>query len=269
MSPIERVRRSWALLAIVLCGLWVLQAPLCGVAPRYRLVNLSTNTPKEVSSSGARAINGHGDIAGWYFVPGDDHAKPFVYTDGTGFIALDELNGFGEAINNSRQVAVAGYVPGTEGGSFAWRYTLGVGFESLGDLGVEGGAVPIGINNLGQVVGYSDSYFENRPWQDAFLYTDGIGMVNLGHLSNRYSTATAINDVGQITGHSGGYVFLFTEQTGMVAIAQGVGWAINNLGVVAGDVGGEAAIFENGTAPGSIRQRHNSQRHQRLQSGCW
>jgi probable HAF family extracellular repeat protein len=232
---------------------WLLGGRLTwGAEVRYLVVNLQANPAMQVRASGARSINSRGDVAGWYFLPGDDHAKPFAYEDGTGFVALEGLNGGAAGINSNGQVAVFGYVPGTESPT-AWRYTPGIGFESLGTLGEPGdiGDVPNGINNFGQVVGRSDTVHGTRPWQDAFLYTDGVGMVNLGSLGpDQYGTATAINDLGQITGHSGGYAFLYAQETGMISIGQGSGYAINNRGVVAGKVGWgppyEAVIFEDG-----------------------
>jgi probable HAF family extracellular repeat protein len=159
--------------------------------------------------------------------------------------------GYPHAINDSGQIAVLGHVVGMEGAT-AWRYTPGVGPESLGTLGQPGDIedVPNGINNRGQVVGRSD--VGSPPGQVAFLYTDAAGMVSLGSLStNSGATAYAINDVGQIAGISAGHAFLYTEETGMVAIGEGVGFAINNFGVVAGqgwdETSEEAAIFENGT----------------------
>jgi uncharacterized membrane protein len=70
----------------------------------------------------------------------------------------------------------------------------------------------------------------------------------LGSLGpERYATAQAINDSGQITGHSGGDVFLYSGETGMVSIGQGAGFAINSSGAVAGQAARVAALFENGT----------------------
>jgi uncharacterized membrane protein len=77
-------------------------------------------------------------------------------------------------------------------------------------------------------------------------------MATIGSLSsNQAAVAVGINDHGQITGTSGGrFVFVYSEKTGMVPIAEGHGFAINNHGTVAGRVGGpydyEAAIFANG-----------------------
>jgi probable HAF family extracellular repeat protein len=250
-STIKSLGRRFCSPLIMLISL-LAGTSLLGAEVRYRVVNLQAGAPMEVIGSGAGSINQHGVVAGAYHLPGEIAGRPFVYSDDGGFVPLEHDGGFfgyARAINDHDQVAVFGYVPGTEGPT-AWRYTPGIGLESLGTLGEEGdiGDVPNGINNLGQIVGRTDTMRDGQPWQDAFIYTDEMGMVNLGSLGpNRYATAWAINDAGQITGHSGGEVFLYTDKRGMVAIGQGAGFAINQFGIVAGEtLDSEAAIFENG-----------------------
>ena len=92
------------------------------------------------------------------------------------------------------------------------------------DLGTLGGSVtyPLGINNRGDVVGYS--YGDLFP-VSAFLWTEKTGMFDLGALE-RGATAAAVNDRGQVVGTSGAngprpglsgsHVFLWTKQDGMV-----------------------------------------------------
>lgn len=76
---------------------------------------------------------------------------------------------------------------------------LGLEIVDLGTLGGEA-SVAQGLNNLGQVVGWSNSTTGARR---AFLYSDGT-MTDLGTLpGGTTSRATAINNVGQITGESG------------------------------------------------------------------
>jgi probable HAF family extracellular repeat protein len=244
-----------ALVAVAMSSISIAGTAVSAAEVRYRVLNLQSTAPAEVLYSEGRGINRHGDVVGSYWLPGDIAGRPFVYRDGSGFVPfahVAEFFGWPQGINDKGQVAVYGFLAGTESPT-SWRYTPGVGYESLGTLGEEGDIrdVPADINMLGQVVGRSDTYFEGAPWQDAFLYTDGVGMVNLGHLPNRYSSGRGINDLGQITGSSGGYAFLYTKGTGMVSIGQGVGYDINNRGVVAGKVGWQppyqAAIYVGGT----------------------
>jgi probable HAF family extracellular repeat protein len=72
----------------------------------------------------------------------------------------------------------------------------------LTDLGTLGGAASSAkdINNLGEVVGWSDIAGGQRR---AFLYRDGM-LTNLGtHTGGSYSEATAISDNGHVVGISG------------------------------------------------------------------
>lgn len=240
---------SCAVVALALALLSIVSERVIAAETRYKVVDLEAGASAEVRFSGAHAINNRGDVAGWFFVANDDDPKPFVYKQDKGFVALNSLYGAALGINDHGQVLVFGYLPGTSGGTNAWRYTTELGYEPLGTLAGEGevGEVPNGINNLGQVVGRSD--IPERPRQVAFLYTDGFGMVSIGSLgTNRAATAWAINDAGQVTGHSGGDAFLYTAKTGMVSLGSGRGFAINQNGIVAGQVGSEASIYENGSS---------------------
>ncbi len=89
-----------------------------------------------------------------------------------------------------------------------------------------------GINDAGQVVGYSSGY--------AFLWDSTDGMIDLGALGGFESTAYGINDAGQVVGYSGSdYVsgFIWDSTNGMRYL-DGIGdnesWArdINNSGQV-------------------------------------
>jgi len=67
-----------------------------------------------------------------------------------------------------------------------------------------------GINDAGQVVGYSSGY--------AFLWDSTNGMIDLGTLGGSASTAYGINDAGQVVGYSGSdYVsgFIWDSINGM------------------------------------------------------
>ncbi len=68
------------------------------------------------------------------------------------------------------------------------------------DIGsLDGGATyATGINNLGKIVGNSQVGYYSHP----FMWEDG-NMKDLGSLGGRFGTATAINDSCQIVGQSG------------------------------------------------------------------
>jgi probable HAF family extracellular repeat protein len=72
--------------------------------------------------------------------------------------------------------------------------------EDLGVLPGNAESSATGINNPGQVVGYSSGPFGTR----AFLWTRSGGMQDLGTLSGgSFSRAFAINDPGDVVGTSG------------------------------------------------------------------
>jgi probable HAF family extracellular repeat protein len=73
----------------------------------------------------------------------------------------------------------------------------GKGLTDLGTLG-GGGSYATGINNAGQVAGYSDTAAGD---QHAFITgPNGVGMTDLGSLGGGYSQAFGINDAGQVVG---------------------------------------------------------------------
>lgn len=93
-------------------------------------------------------------------------------------------------------VAAAGMV--ASGPQVARAATYPYTAENLGALSGEADAIPFAINAGGQVVGWSGLY-------RAFLFTDGIGMVELFGPGGRPSaTARGINDAGIVVGESWG-----------------------------------------------------------------
>lgn len=116
---------------------------------------------------------------------------------------------------------------------------------SILDLGSLGGrAWAYDLNNTGQVVG--SSYLDASDTDNAFVFTPGVGMKNLGTLGGTVSRANGINDSGQVVGFSqttnnaarrafvsnpGGGM---TELGGNLFLSDSFASAINSRGEIAG-----------------------------------
>jgi probable HAF family extracellular repeat protein len=165
------------------------------------------------SRSDGRAINDHGHVTGWamtdYVAPDfmrQEHA--FLYDGAMHDLGtLGGTDSYGHDINNSGQVTgVSHHTTGSfESRAFLWTPTTpNSASGAMHDLGTLGGesSIAYGINDNGQVTGMSD--IANAA-QHAFLYTSGIGMVDLNSLINPLSgwelvQGLAINDAAQIAG---------------------------------------------------------------------
>jgi probable HAF family extracellular repeat protein len=161
------------------------------------------------SSSRASDINDNSQVVGTSSTSdGTSHA--FLWNSSTGMTDLGTLpnknSSSASAINN------AGQVVGNSGSTFNGRRAfLWSSSTGMVDLGLPPGRYPASdsdsssandINDLGQVVGSSDSTFNGRR---AFLWSSDTGMVELNTLIDpgiRLDTATAINNKGQIVANS-------------------------------------------------------------------
>jgi probable HAF family extracellular repeat protein len=105
------------------------------------------------------------------------------------------------------------------------------------DLGTLGGpsSGATGINNRGQVVG--GAYLPCNCMTDPFLWWNGV-LGNLGDFGQGGANyANAINDLAQVVGQSAGHVFLWSRGLGMMNLGfTGDGYHINNLGQIVGQV---------------------------------
>jgi len=158
------------------------------------------------------AINKHSVIAGTCDKPNETHAC--LVSGGTVIADLGTLSSPYDKWSNSTAINDKGQVVGTScylpNGSLTslchgFLYTPGSGMADLGTLG--GNSISAsGINNSGQVVG--SSLLADNVTARGFLYSDGV-MKNLNTLLTPnaedwvVSSATAINDAGQISGIGG------------------------------------------------------------------
>jgi probable HAF family extracellular repeat protein len=120
-------------------------------------------------------------------------------------IILGTLGGersYAYAINDSGQVVGQSFTADSQARAFLWDKDNGM--QDLGVLEIPGNpgrpyySCATGINNSGQVVGYS-GYADGPEY--AFLWENGH-MSSLGTLGGRKSSAAAINNRGQIVGSS-------------------------------------------------------------------
>ncbi|BAY27000.1 hypothetical protein NIES2100_68200 [Calothrix sp. NIES-2100] len=144
------------------------------------------------SWSVATNINDAGTVVGFSTPTGTTEQEHAVLWKDGKIQDLGTLNNssysFPSDINESEQVV--GY---SDGRAFLWEKGV---TKDLGTLGGNGSSA-YSINNLGQVVGYSD--VENGFPRNAFLWQDGV-MKSLGTLGGDDSYAYDINNLGQIVG---------------------------------------------------------------------
>lgn len=219
---------------------FLMLAPVCLLGQiRYSITSLVPNTP-DIGSAVAGAINQQGQVAGSFYDPGFTALSALRY-DHAGFTDLGAgpRGSFGgvSGINDHGQIAAYG-------GGHALRYSPGVGFLDLG-TGPGTAAETGSINNSGQIAG---TYTAANGLDFAYRFTDGVGFEQLGTLPGASgSAAYGINHAGWVTGTSGNRAFLYRDGVGMVDLGAGRGIGINEAGVVVGhNPSSQPILFMNG-----------------------
>src|SRR6266571_6354380 len=129
--------------------------------------------------------------------------------------------GSGSALGINKSGQVVGSTD-TLNGPHAFLWSSGSGMQDLGTLPGDNQSQANGINDSGQVVGYSLYFIPlSNSIFHAFLWSSGSGMRDLGALSGADSSrASGINNSGQVVGESfassGGLrAFLWSSASGM------------------------------------------------------
>lgn len=183
-----------------------------------------------------------------------DHTHAFIWSPGNmrdiGTLAGGDRS-VGRSINEGGQVAGESTY-GRRNATLAFRFTNAAeGMVSLGTLAGGFNSSGYGINNSGQVVGESDTGPILHPFgrvrgfpffgTHAFLWTEGDGMRDLGHLGGGTSRATAISNTGQVVGTSSlidatSHAFSWTSREGMIdlntLLPLNSGWVLLDAGGV-------------------------------------
>lgn len=228
-----------ALRLVSLLGLGLAAVPPARAEVRYVVEDLGTLAGD--SSSIAWAINADGDVVGWSNGPAGSRA--FLHSRG-GMVALpglpDRSRTVARDINDAGVIVGSANAGGTDlGHAVVWN---GGSVVDLGTLGTGSFSEAWGVNNVGQIVGWS--YMNGASLGvHGFLHTEAAGLVDLTPGSDS-GYALDINDAGQVTGYQtalGGF-HAFRWQAGTAVdlgvvpgFAHSFGWAINRGGWVAGN----------------------------------
>ncbi len=188
------------------------------------------------------AINGTGEIAGYFTPNGGTQKNAYLYNSGsvTNLNSKSLFPGGSQAagINNSGEIVGTGYLnPST---FHAFLYSNG----KMTDIGPPGAfqADAYGINNSGQIVG---TYALNSGASGTFLYTNGKMTALPEPNKSTIGYGYAINDSGEIAG----FLFVNSQYHAGVEFSNG---AWTDLGVISGASQNEAkAINASGQIVGT------------------
>ncbi|HEY8751377.1 MAG TPA: FG-GAP-like repeat-containing protein, partial [Tepidisphaeraceae bacterium] len=222
----------------------------------------------------ARGINATGQIVGYGSTVGQGDASTgnygiyhaFVYDTTNGLRDIGTLGGdpisSATGINDSGLVAAASYNGNWRGFIYNVSTTTKTPLQTLGGSQVD----PVGINNNGQLAGWSTTAGGQR---EAFLYTIAGGTIlPLGDLGGNDGIAWSLNNAGTVVGQSdiaGSITHAFVYAGGAMAdlnslIPAGSGWvlnaaqSINNNGQIVGygTIGGQSHAFLLSPGPPSV-----------------
>jgi len=209
---------------------------------------------------------------------GNGGYEAFRWTQATGMVGRGDLPG-GIFQSSAVKVSADGSVVVGRGTGFydtAFRWTQATGMVGLGYLpggGYYAASYASGVSANGSVVvGVSTSAngTEALGWQEAFLWTQGTGMVGLGDLpgGSFWSNVSGVSAdgsvvVGQSFGAYGYEAFRWTQETGMVGLGSlpgglfvsgATGVSADGSVIVGYSVGGEVFVWNTTQGMRSLRE---------------
>ena len=260
MTPLAKLRlaSTVSILATLACTLHFAGSSTRAQSSQYTVTDLGPFT--------VRTMNDLGQAAG---VMGN---RPVLYNDGLIKDITPPGGNGGEAygINNSGHVVGRVSFCDLVGGacvnsrSRAFIYHNGK-TDVLGTLGGRD-SVAFGINDSGQVTGWSDTSPQTGGNQHAFVFQNGAFQDIGVNISTRSSQASSINAFGQVVGYAASNTnngaFIYTNGATVFFETNGNANDVNNAGQVVGRFGGNddgsgrAFLFSNGVRQdlGSLSQ---------------
>jgi probable HAF family extracellular repeat protein len=210
------------------------------------------------SVSYAYDINEGGQVVGEAYINNDADNHAFLYDSTKGMQDLNDLippdSGwtlyYAGAINTAGQIVGGGAINGQ---FHAFLYENGQ-VQDLGTLGQESYA--IGINDGGQVVGYSST--TSGAAYHAFLYPDENNkMEDLGTLGGQYSYAYDINEGGQVVGDS----YINNDATTHAFLYPDENNKMQDLGTLGGQDSYASGINDSGQVVGAASTTNDADFH--------
>jgi|HubBroStandDraft_4_1064222.scaffolds.fasta_scaffold95135_1 probable HAF family extracellular repeat protein len=180
------------------------------------------------NDSAAFGINTAGQVVGQANSSATGSDQAFLWTNAAGMIDLGNLGGPGSvanAINASGQVAGQSDLANGFTAGFLW--TPGGEMQNIGTLpgGQQSGANA--INTSGEIAGWANVGSND----DAIIWTESGGLINLGINASCGATALGINDSGEVVGW-------FNNSSGCTFTSHGFSWThsggLKDLGVLSG-----------------------------------
>ncbi|MDH3403854.1 MAG: hypothetical protein OES32_04395 [Acidobacteriota bacterium] len=159
--------------------------------------------------SNAAGINASGEVAGTSRQPSSSEPRNAFFAPVGAPMSLVQEDAWATYLN------AAGQVVGYYVSNVAFRYTPGLGTETLPPLGDRVLTWAWSINGSGDVVG--EAAQANGNGHVPFLFTDAAGMSEIGSFGGG-AGAAAINDRGEVVGNldaGGPHPWIWTEATGV------------------------------------------------------